>query len=95
MEEEKIIWGGECQVHRPLFTGRFGESAMFTDLSLQVTLVGLEFRASAKFTDLSLQIPLCRCQVYRSPFTDPSLKADGKKKKKKKESAWSTVLQDA
>jgi hypothetical protein len=40
MEEEKIIWGGECQVHRPLFTGRFGESAMFTDLPLQVALVG-------------------------------------------------------
>jgi hypothetical protein len=30
---------------------------MFTDLSLQVALVGKEFRASAKFTDLSLQIP--------------------------------------
>jgi len=40
MEEEKIIWGGEHQVHRPLFTGHFGESAMFTDLSLQVALVG-------------------------------------------------------
>ena len=93
MKEEKIIWGGECQVHRPLFTERFGESAMFTDISLQVALVGQEFRASAKFTDLSLQIPfagakftdlslqipLCRCQVYRSPFTDPSLQADGKK----------------
>jgi len=53
MEEDKIIWRGECQFHRPLFTGRFGESA--------------------KFTHLSLQIPLCRCQVYRSPFKDPSL----------------------
>jgi hypothetical protein len=31
IEEEKIIWGGECQVHRPLFTGHFGESAMLTD----------------------------------------------------------------
>jgi hypothetical protein len=40
-EEEKIIWGGECQ-----------------DLSLQVALVDLEFRASAKFTNLPLQIPL-------------------------------------
>ena len=64
MEEEKIIWGGECQVHRPVCTGCFGESPMFTDLSLQVALVGEEFRASAKFTDLSSQIPLCRCQVY-------------------------------
>jgi hypothetical protein len=67
MEEEKIIWGRECQVHRPLFTGRFGESTMSTDLS------------SAKFTDLSSQIPLCRCQVYQSPLTHPSLKADDKK----------------
>jgi hypothetical protein len=40
MEEEKIIWGGECQVHRPLFTGCFGESTIFTDLSLQVAIVG-------------------------------------------------------
>jgi hypothetical protein len=40
MEEEKTIWGGECQFHRPLLTGRFGESTMFTDLSLQVALVG-------------------------------------------------------
>jgi len=40
MEEEKIICGGKCQVYRPLFTGCFGESAMFTDLSLQVALVG-------------------------------------------------------
>jgi hypothetical protein len=64
MEEEKIIWGGECQVHRPLFTGHFGESAVFTDFSLQVALVGKEVRASAKFTDLSSQIPHYRCQVY-------------------------------
>ena len=32
--------GGEYQVHRPLFTGRLGESAMFTDLTLQVAPVG-------------------------------------------------------
>jgi hypothetical protein len=40
MEEEKIICGGECQDHRPLFIGHFGESNMFTDLSLQVALMG-------------------------------------------------------
>jgi hypothetical protein len=40
MKEEKVICEGECQVHRPLFTGYFGESTMSTDLSLQVTLVG-------------------------------------------------------
>jgi hypothetical protein len=34
------------------------ESAKFTDLSLHVALVDLEFRASAKFTNLSSQITL-------------------------------------
>jgi len=28
----KIIWGGECQANRSLFTGYFGESTMSTDL---------------------------------------------------------------
>jgi hypothetical protein len=63
-EEEKTIWGGECQVHKPLFTGLFGESTMSTDLSLQsgqvpslpISLHRSSF-ASAKFTDLPLQIP--------------------------------------
>jgi hypothetical protein len=45
MKEEKIIWGGECQAHRPHFTSCFGEITMFTDLSLQVGMVGKEFRA--------------------------------------------------
>ncbi len=43
------------------------------------TLVGQKVRAGANFTDLYSQIPLCRFQAYRSPFTDPSLQADGKK----------------
>jgi hypothetical protein len=68
---ELPVWGGECKVHRPLFRDNFRESTMSTDLFLQVALVGLEFRASAMFTDLSSQIPLCRCQVYQTPFTDP------------------------
>ncbi len=63
-EEEKTIWGGECQVHKPLFTGLFGESTMSTYLSLQsgqvpslpISLHRSSF-ASAKFTDLPLQIP--------------------------------------
>ncbi len=45
-------------VYRPLFTGRFGQCTKFTDLSLQVALVGKAIRAAAQFTDLSLQIPI-------------------------------------
>ncbi len=44
----------------------WGECHMFTDLSLQVALVGKEFRASAKFTDPPLQVPSLPISLYRS-----------------------------
>ena len=49
---------------------------MFTDLSLQVALVGKEVRAAAMFTDLSLQIP-----IASTMFTDLSLQITPYKKK--------------
>ena len=56
----RVIWnlyGGVYQVHRTLFTGHLGDSAMFTDLSLQVAPV-------------SGLVNQGRCKVYRSLFTD-------------------------
>jgi len=65
---------------------------MSTDLSLQVALIGYEVRASAKLTNLSSQIPLCRCQGYQSPFSDPSRKADGQKQKQNKKYIFVTKM---
>ena len=45
---------------------------MFTDLSLQVTLVGKEVRAAAKFINLSLQIPIAGTK-FTNLFTDHPL----------------------
>ncbi len=60
MEEEKIIWGGECQVHRPLFTGRYRFPYWVRNSgqvpSLPISLHRSPF-AGAKFTELPLQIP--------------------------------------
>ena len=56
MEEEKIIWGGECQVHRPLFTGR--PSGLGVQGKCQV------YRSL--FIDPPLQVPSLPIFLYRS-----------------------------
>ena len=43
-----------AKVYSPLFPGSSRVVTMFTDLSLQVTLVGLSIMADVKFTYLSL-----------------------------------------
>jgi hypothetical protein len=56
MEEEKIIWGGECQVHRPLFTGC--PSGLGIQGKCQVY--------QSLFTDPSLQGPSLPISLFRS-----------------------------
>jgi hypothetical protein len=53
---EKFIWGGECQVHRPLFSGR--PSGLGIQGNCQV------YRSL--FTDPSLQVPSLPISLYRS-----------------------------
>ena len=53
---EKFIWGGECQVHRPLFSGR--PSGLGIQGNCQV------YRPH--FTDPSLQMPSLPISLYRS-----------------------------
>jgi len=62
----KTIYRVEYHVYRPLFTGRFGWSTKFTDLSLKVALVDQAVWAASKFTDLC-------CEITHVKFTDPSL----------------------
>jgi hypothetical protein len=68
----RLLWG-EYHVHRPLFTGCFGESTMFKGLSLQVALGRVHVHRPL-FTGCPRGLGIQgKCQVYQSLFTDPPL----------------------
>ncbi len=67
-EEEKIIWGGGCQVHRPLFTGRP------SGFGIQGKCQVYQFL----FTDPPLKVPSLPISLYRCLL----ILEDGKKTKK-------------
>jgi hypothetical protein len=56
MEEKKFLWGGECHVHRPPFTGH--PSGLGIQGKCQVY--------QSLFTDPPLQVPSLPISLYRS-----------------------------